>query len=232
VSEKAVGAHPAGACRSVYPAEERLTVKRWLSIFAAAASFVLFVAVVVLWVRSYRTIDSFAWTSRGGNSREVGSFAGTVFVDEWQRITEGSDLLDLFGWNGRRGSAPSPFTRGSRWSDRYSPSAMYWTVFGFGVVADGSLVSTIERVERQGGRIMVSGEVKSVQRNQMTLVVPHWLLAVATAVLPLRAGLLLWRSRRSRRCRAGGLCGRCGYDLRASPGQCPECGTTADAPAA
>lgn len=203
-------------------------MKRWLSIFAAWTSLGLFVSVVVLWVRSYHTIDSFAWVSRTGNSRQVGSFAGSLFIEEWQRITDGSDILDLFGWNGRRGSSPTPFTTGKRWSDRYSPGAMYWTVLGFGLIADGSLVPTIENAERKGDTLSLSGEMKPVQRNQMTLVVPHWLLAITTAALPCRFGLLLWRSRRSRRRMASGLCGECGYDLRASTGQCPECGTRAD----
>lgn len=51
--------------------------------------------------------------------------------------------------------------------------------------------------------------------------VPFWSLAGATAVLPLRRARAAWRSRRTRQ----GTCGRCGYDLRASPERCPECGT-------
>jgi hypothetical protein len=59
------------------------------------------------------------------------------------------------------------------------------------------------------------------------LVVPFSPLALMTAVLPglyiaLRA-LERWR----RRARMPGLCACCGYDLRATPGRCPECGTRA-----
>lgn len=64
--------------------------------------------------------------------------------------------------------------------------------------------------------------------------VPYWALIVAGTALPV--GRLAWvglgwnRRRRSRR-RAAGLCTDCGYDLRATPGRCPECGTIAPAQA-
>ena len=57
--------------------------------------------------------------------------------------------------------------------------------------------------------------------NTWTLQIPHWSVAVAAAVLP-----WMWVRRRRAEIRKlrTGLCRRCGYDLRATPGRCPECG--------
>ena len=50
--------------------------------------------------------------------------------------------------------------------------------------------------------------------------------AVPLYPLPLATGLLLaWRVRRWRKTKAIGVCASCGYDLRATPDRCPECGT-------
>jgi hypothetical protein len=53
-------------------------------------------------------------------------------------------------------------------------------------------------------------------------VAPHWFLTLLAA-LPATLVTAV-RSRHRRRMRTG-LCPTCGYDLRATPGRCPECGT-------
>ena len=63
----------------------------------------------------------------------------------------------------------------------------------------------------------------SATKRQMDYVamVPYWLLVALTAAAPFRA-LVRFRRRCTRACR--GLCVSCGYDLRGTPGRCPECG--------
>ena len=56
------------------------------------------------------------------------------------------------------------------------------------------------------------------------VVFPHWAMALATTVVP---AIWLARARGRRRRRHAGLCTRCGYDMRATPDRCPECGTEA-----
>jgi hypothetical protein len=54
-----------------------------------------------------------------------------------------------------------------------------------------------------------------------------WFFTVIGSLLPLaRIASRVVKVRRSTRRRRAGLCPACGYDLRASPGRCPECGTT------
>ena len=64
-----------------------------------------------------------------------------------------------------------------------------------------------------------------VSANQVQF--PPGAAIVLISMIPL--GLFLWKRRAVRRTilrRRAGLCGACGYDLRASTGACPECGET------
>jgi hypothetical protein len=51
---------------------------------------------------------------------------------------------------------------------------------------------------------------------------PHWFLSLLVAILP---ALHLRAVIRSRRLHRAGHSPRCGYDLRATPARCPECGS-------
>jgi hypothetical protein len=55
----------------------------------------------------------------------------------------------------------------------------------------------------------------------------HWALVLSFAVLPAYRWRAAWRRRVRRQT---GLCPSCGYDLRATPDRCPECGTAPGKP--
>jgi hypothetical protein len=60
--------------------------------------------------------------------------------------------------------------------------------------------------------------------RSLAIYVPHWAVVLLTGVLPVTWLVRTLRARRRLRC---GLCPSCGYDLRATPGRCPECGEAA-----
>lgn len=75
-----------------------------------------------------------------------------------------------------------------------------------------------------------SGVVRQARYNQgkayllAALLLPYWLVAlVAGVIASVIIGSMAVANLKSRNLRLG-LCRMCGYDLRASPGRCPECG--------
>jgi hypothetical protein len=62
--------------------------------------------------------------------------------------------------------------------------------------------------------------------EDMSLYVPYWFPFLVGAFLP---GLRLWRRSRRPLGARRNLCPACGYDLRATPDRCPECGRRATA---
>ena len=61
-----------------------------------------------------------------------------------------------------------------------------------------------------------------IRNDTRFIAMPHWLPALVLFLLPL---LRLIRYRRRRSLALAGHCIKCGYDLRATPDRCPECGT-------
>jgi hypothetical protein len=53
---------------------------------------------------------------------------------------------------------------------------------------------------------------------------PHWFVVLLFAVLPAMRLRSTLRARRAHSRHRAGLCQHCGYDLRATPDRCPECG--------
>jgi len=63
--------------------------------------------------------------------------------------------------------------------------------------------------------------VRKPDETRRFVLVPYWAVVAVLLVLPARRARLLVRG--WRRVPAG-CCRRCGYDLRATPDKCPECG--------
>jgi hypothetical protein len=173
-------------------------VRRLLRILvnlATALSLVLCVATVALWVRSYKANDEVGWAGR--NSRwSAGANNG------WGLVFVAS------------AAAPAHPSQAHAlgWGRYVGPPSDYY--------ATGDHLGPPGR-ERSGPGVrllsLVDGEVR---RHAFLghLAYPTTLFAFA----PLTRVIAHAR----RRCRLGpGLCPSCGYDLRATPDRCPECGT-------
>jgi hypothetical protein len=172
-------------------------MKRRLLNLLTALSLVLCVAVVALWVRSYYRFDQVE--SYWPNRRQVQGHPGTRGVEA--SSFRGVIFLQLIGNSFNAGNQ----TRLPQWHSLPDPAS---------VAAELSYVLP---------RGTVPGFAVTQEPMLVRVSVGHaWMLAAA-ALLP--AAWLVSTFRIRRRCRAG-LCPSCGYDLRATPGRCPECGTS------
>jgi hypothetical protein len=159
-----------------------------------AMSLVLFATTVVLWVRSYWRLDEFGYVLAPGAD------AGGVEVG----IESGSAGVAITVWLDSPGDADRAEQRGwyARSDDaRPVPYAGGWLATRWGFAIDRSRNPSFD-----GGR----------------LVLPKWVPVTLFALLPIaRVAITVRRRRRGIR---QGRCPRCGYDLRATPDRCPECG--------
>jgi hypothetical protein len=90
---------------------------------------------------------------------------------------------------------------------------------------DSAVLTTIAKSgDTKNLWILLSGDgnLRSNFGKSRWIAFPYLTPIVPCAALPAVILIRAWRRRRRFR---SGLCARCGYDLRASQGRCPECGT-------
>jgi hypothetical protein len=133
-------------------------------------------------------------------------------------VAEATRRQTLEGFHGSNVAVPEPFAR-SGWIT----NAAEWPI-GPLDPTDHPLLG-FDWVHGYTG----TSDITMRSTNLESLRVPYWFVVIATASLP--GWSLICSSRRAARRRraAGGLCAKCGYDLRATPGRCPECGTAGGA---
>ena len=179
---------------------------RRLFTLCSAVSLMLCVVVCVLWVRSYwvsEAVFQIVFISPWGlheRLRIVISNRGVLGFED----TDNQWRVDARGMRMRR----SP-------GFHYVTPAEYAPARGRGVFGRLGFASDHTLTQDTVGRV-----------GRRRYAVPYWALAAASGLAP-----AVWCQRRGRRRRsarlAAGLCPACGYDLRASPERCPECGAAA-----
>ena len=195
-------------------------MKRRLLNLLTALSLLLCAAVCVLWVRSRNGYDVILFGGGGGRLFKVCS------------DHDGVTVVTLRHWPH---AEPVRWLRGQfdthEYEFNYSASCRQWTGDSLwewefpllGVSAAGWLAPD-EPAARKPFSLVNDVPARSVQ-------VPHGLIALAFAApAAALAALRVIRRARRRRTAARSHCSRCGYDLRATPDRCPECGTAATTP--
>jgi len=169
----------------------------------------LCLAVAALWVRSYFGLH--AVSVAGDGDWQLMSFRGQFWFDHRPDRALIRQLTDEYDVLAGRCEA--------LWRERHrrGPGAATW--YG--------LLREIHPVEQR--MAVISRNLKALQgqprRRTPPLLhaYPFVVLAAAAATWPLARRVA--RRRAVRRLRAG-ICPSCGYDLRATPHRCPECGYT------
>jgi hypothetical protein len=177
-----------------------------------AVSLVLSTAACLAWARGYWRADEFAagyWNYRP-HPRAAGYYDADVLQvvhcnGRWTVAVREQECV-ITPHHSRRG----PGENGERWTWKAEDAAS--------AVAGGE--AEFWDVARPDGWL---GFARESTRWSRTAAFPDAAPTLAFALLPL--AWLLTRGRRHGRDRSG-LCRVCGYDLRATPDRCPECGAS------
>jgi hypothetical protein len=185
---------------------------RWLLNVLAVLSLAAAAMAAALWARSYGGSDYLERMSPGIStihtvSHRIHGVRWTLGQIRFRRSDYTAYLPpDL----------PAPMTpsramwgRGrlgpGHWGQEVVTGRSLWNRMGFCLYETGTGASFYDEIERGA-------------------TIPAWLPVLVFLALPLVRGLRLYRSCRRH---GPGLCRSCGYDLRATPGRCPECGLEA-----
>jgi hypothetical protein len=199
-------------------------LKRILLYWVATVSFSAFLVASALWVMScWRTLavscSMFGADLRHNFETEVNLQVnqGTISL-RFGRQMQPAFVRQAYarqksGIEGRR------FDLKGQWSDDKPPlDSLSHEFIGFGYESGSdSAIYEDEPIDENG----LFGSITPLWSYYYEWRLPLWFVVLATLPLPLQLARSRWRFRRRQK---GGLCLNCGYDLRATPDRCPECG--------
>jgi hypothetical protein len=183
----------------------RRRLPRLLLNAATVASLVLCLVTLGLWVRSYWISDRVLW--RGAIVPDGDADRPAFLI----RVNRGRLS---FHWDGPIAAYPYSYTEERSWTreppspDKPPPRQWWWGWVG------------VHYFNFSNRGFAMSGELLMVH-----LALPTLLSALAPA-----GWVALRARRRNARRTSSGACPACGYDLRATPDRCPECGAVPPPP--
>ena len=179
----------------------------WLLRVTVAASFLVCVLAIAQWARSYWWVDKIAhgysYQYHGIHSANgVVSYYGT----RHHYTTSALAATTPYWWRNSHPARPEA-------DPLAGIKGCGFEMFGIGYA---SFTAPEDMVIGPGGLMARVGVIDVLEFS-----FPYWLIAVVSGLAPaVQIVRFAWRRRRSKL----GLCPACGYDLRATPDRCPECG--------
>ena len=182
----------------------------------SALSLLLCAATVVLWVRSYNVSDivrrdfrRISINTQSGHSVELRSAGGGLTVTTAAYHNSDPDLR--------------------LWRTPLISAEVSWAWTADEKPIYPQLVPTgLSRSWSNAGFAWMECSFRTswfIAYDEQSALVPYWFVAMGATVIPLLRLSRVLTSRRQFARRRGERCRLCGYDLRATPDRCPECGT-------
>jgi hypothetical protein len=187
-------------------------VRRRIRDILAAISLLFALAAAGLWVRSEFCTDSVVFPRGTDTQVSLWSIRGDLslqWVFDYPRPEELATTWHFGRPLPARGAQPPA---SSFLGFQHSTSREFYIFLPKGYIPPKDI----------SGGWAPQGSSQLVALPAETIVIPIWSLVLPNMVLP-TLWVYLWR--RDRKRNRAGFCAVCGYDLRGTPGRCPECGT-------